>query len=157
MNKINYYTEEGLQKLKEELDQLIKVERPSISQQIADARDKGDLSENAEYAAAKELQGMVEMKISKLQELLQNARIIDESKLDSSKVLVLSKVTILNLKNKKTMTYMLVPEQESDMKSGKISVTSPIAQGLMGKKVGDVVEIKVPAGVIPFEIIEINR
>jgi len=157
MNKINYYTEDGLQKLKEELDQLIKVERPSISQQIAEARDKGDLSENAEYAAAKELQGMVEMKISKLQELLQNARIIDESKLDSSKVLVLSKVTILNLKNKKAMTYMLVPEQESDMKSGKISVTSPIAQGLMGKKVGDVVEIKVPAGVIPFEIIEINR
>jgi transcription elongation factor GreA len=157
MNKINYYTEEGLQKLKEELDQLIRVERPSISQQIADARDKGDLSENAEYAAAKELQGMVEMKISKLQELLQNARIIDESKLDVSKVLVLSKVTIMNLKNNQSMTYMLVPEQESDMKSGKISVTSPIAQGLIGKKVGDVVEIKVPAGVIPFKIIDINR
>jgi transcription elongation factor GreA len=157
MNKINYYTEEGLQRLKEELDQLIKIERPSISQQIADARDKGDLSENAEYSAAKELQGMVEMKISKLQELLQNARIIDESKLDLSKVLVLSKVTIKNLKNNKSMTYTLVPEQESDMKSGKISVTSPIAQGLIGKKVGDVVEIKVPAGVIPFEIIDINR
>lgn len=157
MNKINYYTEEGLQRLKEELDQLIKIERPSISLQIAEARDKGDLSENAEYSAAKELQGMVEMKISKLQELLQNARIIDESKLDSSKVLVLSKVTIKNLKNNKSMTYTLVPEQESDMKSGKISVTSPIAQGLIGKKEGDVVEIKVPAGVIPFEIIEINR
>lgn len=157
MNKINYYTEEGLQRLKEELDQLIKIERPSISQQIADARDKGDLSENAEYSAAKELQGMVEMKISKLQELLQNARIIDESKMDSSKVLVLSKVTIKNLKNNKSMTYTLVPEQESDMKSGKISVTSPIAQGLIGKKVGDVVEIKVPVGVIPFEIIDINR
>jgi transcription elongation factor GreA len=157
MNKINYYTEEGLQRLKEELEQLIKIERPSISQQIADARDKGDLSENAEYSAAKELQGMVEMKIAKLQELLQNARVIDESKLDSSKVLVLSKVTIKNLKNNKSMTYTLVPEQESDMKSGKISVTSPIAQGLIGKKVGDVVEIKVPAGVIPFEIIEINR
>jgi transcription elongation factor GreA len=157
MNKINYYTEEGLLKLKEELDQLIRVERPAISVQIAEARDKGDISENAEYAAAKEWQGMVEMKISRLQELLQHARIIDESKLDSSKVLVLSKVTIKNLKNNKTMSYILVPEQESDLKSGKISVTSPIAQGLMGKKVGDVVEIKVPAGVIAFEIIDIKR
>ncbi|MCB2221379.1 MAG: transcription elongation factor GreA [Bacteroidetes bacterium] len=157
MSKVNYYTQEGLKKLKEELDHLIKVERPSISNQIAEARDKGDLSENAEYAAAKEAQGMLEMKISKLQDLLHNARIIDESKMDTSKILVLSTVKIKNLKNNKVMSYTLVPEQESDLKSGKISVTSPIAQGLLGKKVGDTVDIQVPAGVIPFEVIEISR
>jgi len=157
MSKVNYYTKEGLQKLKDEIDYLIRVERPSISDQIAEARDKGDLSENAEYAAAKDAQGMLELKISKLQDLLQNARIIDESKMDTSKILVLSTVTIKNLKNNKEMKYTLVPEQESDLKSGKLSVTSPIAQGLLGKKVGDTVEIQVPAGIIPFEVIEITR
>ena len=157
MRTVNYYTEEGLQKLKNELEHLVKVERPDISKQIAEARDKGDLSENAEYAAAKEAQGLLEMKIAKLQEVVQNARIIDESKLDTSKVLLLSTVKIKNLKNNKTMQYTIVPEQESDIKSGKLSVKSPIATGLLGKKVGDSVDIQVPAGVIPFEIIEITR
>jgi transcription elongation factor GreA len=157
MNKVSYYTEEGLQRLRDELDNLVRIERPGISKLIAEAREKGDLSENAEYAAAKEAQGMLEMKISKIQDLLQNARIIDESKLDTSKVLLLSTVIIKNLKNNKQMQYTLVPEQESDLKASKISVTSPIARGLLGKKVGDTVEIKVPAGIIPFEIIEITR
>ena len=157
MSKVSYYTEEGLQRLKDELDHLIKVERPEISQQIAEAREKGDLSENAEYVAAKEAQGMLELKISKLQELVQNARIIDESKLDTSKVLLLSTVKIKNLKNNKQMQYTLVPEQEANLKAAKISVTSPIARGLLGKKVGDTVDIKVPAGIIPFEIVEITR
>jgi len=157
MAKVNYYNKEGLQKLKDELEQLVMIERPSISKQIAEARDKGDLSENAEYSAAKEAQGMLELKISKLQDLIQNARIFDESKLDASKVLLMSTVTIKNLKNNSTMKYILVPEQEADFKTGKISVTSPIAKGLLGKKVGDLVEIVVPAGTIPFEIIEISR
>jgi transcription elongation factor GreA len=157
MTKVSYYTQEGLQKLKDELDHLMRVERPSISQQIAEARDKGDLSENAEYAAAKEAQGMLEMRIAKLQEIVQHARIIDESKLDSSKVLLLSTVKIKNLKNNKQMQYTIVPEQEADVKAAKISVSSPIAKGLLGKEVGETVEIKVPAGVIPFEIIEITR
>lgn len=157
MAKVTYYTEDGLQRLKDELEYLTRVERPSISQQIADARDKGDLSENAEYAAAKEAQGLLEMKISKMQDLVNNARVIDESKMDTSKVLLLCTVKIKNLKNNATMTYTLVPEQESDLKKNKISVTSPIARGLLGKKVGDQVEIKVPAGIIPFEIIEISR
>lgn len=157
MAKISYYTEEGLQKLKDELVHLEKIERPSISKQIAEARDKGDLSENAEYSAAKEAQGMLELKISKLQDVIQNARIIDESKLDTSKALLFSIVTIKNLKNNVKMKYTLVPEQEADLKSGKISVTSPIARGLLGKEVGTTVEIKVPAGIIPFEIIEITR
>ena len=157
MSKVSYYTEEGLQKLKDELDHLIKVERPEISKQIAEAREKGDLSENAEYAAAKEAQGMLELKIAKMQELVQNARIIDESKLDNTKVLLLSTVKIKNLKNNKQMPYTLVPEQEADLRSAKISVTSPIARGLLGKKVGETVEIKVPAGIIPFEIVEITR
>jgi len=157
MAKISYYTEEGLQKLKDELVHLEKIERPSISKQIAEARDKGDLSENAEYAAAKEAQGMLELKIAKLQDVIQNARVIDESKLDTSKVLLFSIVTIKNLENNTKMKYTLVPEQEADLKSGKISVTSPIARGLLGKQRGDMVEIKVPAGIIPFEIIEIAR
>jgi len=157
MAKISYYTEEGLQKLKDELVHLERVERPSISKQIAEARDKGDLSENAEYTAAKDAQGLLELKISKIQELVQNARVFDESKLDASKVLLLSTVTIKNLKNNAKMTYTLVPEQEADLKSGKISVTSPIARGLLGKEVGDTVEIKVPAGIIPFEVIKITR
>lgn len=157
MGETKYYTEEGLQKLKDELDHLTRVERPAISQQIAEARDKGDLSENAEYDAAKEAQGLLELKISKLQETVRNARIIDESKLDTSKVLILSKVKIKNLKNNAVMQYTLVPESEADLKKGKISVNSPIAKGLLGKKQGDTTEIRVPAGVIPFEILEISR
>jgi len=157
MSESRYFTKEGLQKLRDELDQLISVERPGLSQQISDARDKGDLSENAEYDAAKEAQGFLELKISKIQAKLANARIIDESKMDSSKVLLLSTVTIKNLKNKASMKYTLVPEEEADLKKGKISVESPIAKGLLGKEVGDHVEIKVPAGVIPFEVIEVTR
>lgn len=157
MAKVNYYTKEGLQNIKDELEQLIRVERPAISKQIAEARDKGDLSENAEYAAAKDTQGLLELKIAKLQELVMNARIFDESKLDTSKVLLLSTIKIKNLKNGIEMTYTLVPEQEADFKSGKISVTSPIARGLLGKQVGETAEIKVPAGIITFKIIEITR
>jgi transcription elongation factor GreA len=149
-------TEEGLANLKKELDQLISVERPAISRQIAEARDKGDLSENAEYDAAKEAQGMLEMKISKLEDMVANARIIDESKIDTSQVQILNKVKIKNTKNNQQVEYMLVSEAESDIKSGKISVATPIAKGLLGKKVGDVVSIKVPSGEMSFEIIEIS-
>ncbi len=157
MSEIKYYSEEGLKNLNDELNQLINIERPSVSQQIAEARDKGDLSENAEYDAAKNAQGLLELKISKLQETIRNARIIDESKLDDSKVLILSKVKIKNLKNGAQMSYTLVPENEADIKSGKISVNSPISKGLLGKKVGDKVEIEVPVGKIQFEIIGISR
>lgn len=157
MPDIKYYSEEGLSKLKDELHRLITVERPAASRQIAEARDKGDLSENAEYDAAKEAQGMLEMKISKLEDTIRNARIIDESKLDVSKVLILSHVTIKNLKNNKTMKYTIVPESEADLKKGKISVNSPIAKGLLGNSVGDKVEIQVPAGKLNFEITEITR
>jgi len=157
MAELKYYTKEGFQKLKEELEQLETVERPDISRQIAEARDKGDLSENAEYDAAKNAQGMLELQISKLQEEIRNARIIDESKMDASKVLILSTVKIKNLKNNATMNYTLVPENEADLKSGKISVSSPIAKGLLGKKVGDTADIEVPAGKVTFEIIEISR
>jgi len=157
MSESKYVTEEGLQLLKEELENLISVERPSISRQIAEARDKGDLSENAEYDAAKEAQGLLELRISKMQTKLANARIIDESKMDSSKVLILSTVAIKNLKNGTTMKYTLVPEEEADIKNGKISVESPIAQGLLGKKAGDQVDIKVPAGTITFEVIDVTR
>jgi transcription elongation factor GreA len=149
-------TEEGLAKLKKELDHLITVERPAISQQIAEARDKGDLSENAEYEAAKEAQGLLEMKIARLEDLIANARIIDESKIDTSKVQILNKVKIKNTKNNQQLEYMLVSESESDIKNGKISVATPIAKGLLGKKVGDVVNIKVPSGIISFEIMEIS-
>jgi transcription elongation factor GreA len=157
MAEAKYYTKEGFQKLKEELEHLESVERPAISRQIAEARDKGDLSENAEYDAAKNAQGMLELQIAKLQEEIRNARIIDESKMDTSKVLILSKVKIKNLKNNAVMTYTLVPENEADLKSGKISVNSPIAKGLLGKKVGETTEIKVPAGTMTFEIIEVSR
>ncbi len=157
MSEVKYYTREGLQKLKDELEQLETVQRPDISRQIAEARDKGDLSENAEYDAAKNAQGMLELQISKLQEEIRNARIIDESKMDSSKVLILSIVKIKNLTNQAVMTYTLVPESEADLKSGKISVSSPIAKGLLGKKVGDTAEIQIPAGKITFEIIEVSR
>lgn len=155
--KSKYFTEEGLKRLKDELDLLERVERPATSKQIAEARDKGDLSENAEYDAAKEYQGMLELKISKLKETISIARIIDESKMDSSKAYILSTVTIKNLKNGATMKYTLVPEKEANFKEGKISVDSPIAKGLLGKSVGDQVDIIVPAGTIPFEIIEITR
>ncbi|NOU46707.1 MAG: transcription elongation factor GreA [Bacteroidales bacterium] len=157
MSDTKYFTEEGLLKLKKELEELISKERPKISQMIAEARDKGDLSENAEYDAAKDAQGMLELKISKLQDLVINARVIDESKMDITKVLLLSKVTIKNLNNGASLTYLLVPEKESDVKSGKISVNSPIAKGLLGKSVGDHATITVPSGNITFEIVEISR
>ena len=156
MAQTSYMTEEGLAKLKKELDHLVRVERPAISQQIADARDKGDLSENAEYDAAKEAQGLLEMRISRMEEMVANARIIDESKINTSSVQILNKVKIKNTKTNNQVEYMLVSEAESDIKSGKISVTTPIAKGLLGKKVGDVVEIKVPSGVMSFEIVEIS-
>jgi transcription elongation factor GreA len=156
MSEVIYVTEDGLQKLRDELDNLRTVERPMISRQIAEARDKGDLSENAEYAAAKEAQGMLEMKISKLEDIVARSRIIDESKIDKSTVSILNKVKIRNKSNNSVMEYQLVPESEANFKLGKIAVSSPIAQGLMGKKVGDVVQIKVPSGIIPFEVIEIS-
>jgi len=157
MAEVSYYTKEGLEKLKEELQYLKTTGRTQISNAIAEARDKGDLSENAEYDAAKEAQGHHEDKIRKMEEALANGRLLDESKIDTSKVLALSKVTIKNLKNGATMTYQLVSENEADLKSGKISVASPIAKGLLGKKVGDKTEITVPAGKIEFEIMEISR
>ena len=157
MSKVSYYTAEGLKKLKDELDYLKGVMRPKASQDIADARDKGDLSENAEYDAAKEAQGLLEMRISKLEEVYANARLIDESQLDISKVLVHSNVKIKNRGNGMEMKYTLVAESEADLKTGKISVTSPIGKGLLGKKVGEVAEITVPNGVLKFEIIEISR
>ncbi|RMB63464.1 transcription elongation factor GreA [Dokdonia sinensis] len=157
MSKVNYYTAEGLAKLKAELNQLRDVERPKASQDIAEARDKGDLSENAEYDAAKEAQGMLEMRISKMEELLSNARIIDESQLDTSKVLVHSTVTIKNQTNGATMKYKLVAQNEADFKTGKISVDSPIGKGLLGKKVGDIAEIQVPNGIMKFDVVEITR
>ncbi|MGC6431908.1 MAG: transcription elongation factor GreA [Jejuia sp.] len=157
MSKVSYYTAEGLKKLRDELNQLKDIERPKASQAIADARDKGDLSENAEYDAAKEAQGLLEMKISKMEETLANARVIDESQLDTSKVLALSIVKIKNQANGMEMTYTLVAESEADLASGKISVNSPIGKGLLGKSVGDVAEIKVPNGIMKFDIIEISR
>ena len=156
MSKYTYLTEEGMKKLHEELTFLKNVERPSISRQIAEARDKGDLSENAEYDAAKEAQGLLELKISKLEELIASARLIDESKLDTSKVSVLCKVRIRNLANKAEMTYTLVAENEADLKTGKISVSSPIGKGLLGKKVGDLADITTPGGVLKFEVLEIS-
>ena len=157
MSKVSYYTAEGLKKLREELNHLKDIERPKASQAIAEARDKGDLSENAEYDAAKEAQGMLEMKISKMEETLANARVIDESQLDTSKVLALSIVKIKNQTNGMEMTYTLVAENEADLKEKKISVESPIGKGLLGKSVGDVAEIKVPNGIMKFDILEISR
>ena len=157
MAKISYVTEEGMQKLKDELDNLMNIKRPSISKLIAEARDKGDLSENAEYEAAKEAQGMLEIKISKLKDIIANSRIIDQSKIDTSKVQILNKVKIRNKNNEATMEYTIVSESEANLKAGKISVDTPIAKGLLGKKVGDIVNINVPSGVIPFEIIDITR
>lgn len=157
MSQLRYYTEEGMKKLKDELYQLKSVERPKISQQIAEARDKGDLSENAEYDAAKEAQGMLEAKISKMEEIVSNARIIDETQIDNSKVLILSKVKIKNTSNGTQMTYTLVAENEANLKEGKISVDSPIGKGLLGKKVGDTADVQVPNGIMKFEIIDITR
>ncbi|UCD61255.1 MAG: transcription elongation factor GreA [Flavobacteriaceae bacterium] len=157
MSTVSYYTAEGLKKLKEELNYLRDVERPKSSQAIADARDKGDLSENAEYDAAKEAQGLLELKISKLEETLSNARLIDETQLDTSKVLVLSTVKLKNQQNGMVLSYTLVAESEADLKAGKISVTSPIGKGLLGKEVGDVAEITVPNGTLKFDILEISR
>jgi transcription elongation factor GreA len=156
MANIGYYTEEGLQKLKDELQQLETVERRKCTQAVAEARDKGDLSENAEYDAAREAQALLEVKISKLKDVIANARLVDETQLDLSKVSILTTVKIKNLKNNAEMKYTLVAENEADLKSGKISVDSPIGKGLLGKKVGDKVEISVPAGVIPFEIVSIS-
>lgn len=156
MSEVMYVTVEGLQKLKEELNQLRNVERPMISRQIADARDKGDLSENAEYAAAKEAQDMVEMRISKLEDIVARSRILDESKIDISFVRLLNRVKIRNKSNNSVMEYLIVPESEANFKLGKIAISSPIAQGLIGKKVGDIVKITVPSGIIPFEIISIS-
>jgi transcription elongation factor GreA len=157
MNKIMFYSQEGLDKLRAELSALTSIERKNISNQIAEARDKGDLSENAEYDAAKEAQGLLELKISKLQELIASARVLDESKIDSSKVLLFSKVMIQNLKTNTNMTYTLVPETEADLKAGKISVSSPIAKSLLGKKVNESVKVQAPAGILDFKIIEVSR
>lgn len=157
MSELSYFTPEGLKKLKDELNQLKGKERGIISAQIAEARDKGDLSENAEYEAAKDAQGLLELKISKLEEALANARLIDESKIDTSKILVLSKVKLKNLGNGSIMNYTLVTENEADLKAGKISLTSPIGKGLFGKTKGDTVEIQVPAGKIKVQVLEISR
>ena len=157
MSEISYYTEEGLSNLKNEIKNLESVERPKISQQIAEARDKGDLSENAEYDAAKEAQGMLEARISKLKNKLANARLIDESEIDNTKVFILSTVKIKNIKNSMEMTYTLVAENEADIKVGKISVDSPIGKGLLGKEVGQIADINTPAGIMKFEIVSIQR
>ena len=157
MSEISYYTKEGLENLKQEIKHLETVERPKISQQIGEARDKGDLSENAEYDAAKEAQGMLEARIAKLKNTFANARLIDDSEIDNSKVFILSTVKIKNIKNNMQLSYTLVAENEADIKSGKISVDSPIGKGLLGKKVGQVADINTPAGIMKFEIISINR
>lgn len=153
---ITYMTEEGLRKLKDELVHMESIQRPEISRQIAEARDKGDLSENAEYDAAKEAQGLLEGKIAQLKGLIATARIIDESAISTDEIQIMNKVTIKNLKTKKDMTYMLVSESEADLKSGKIAVSTPIAQGLLGKKVGDKVDIQVPSGTLSFEVLDIS-
>lgn len=157
MSQINYYTKEGLKKLKDELHDMKTVQRPSISNQIAEARDKGDLSENAEYDAAKEAQGLLEMKISKLEAIISNARVMDTTNMDTSKVFILSKVKIKNVTNGMVMEYMLVAENEANLKEKKISVDSPIGKGLLGKKQGEIADIQTPNGIMQFEVIEISR
>lgn len=157
MSKLSYYTEAGLKKLKDELKEMETVQRPAISQQIAEARDKGDLSENAEYDAAKEAQGLLEMKIAKLKEVVSNARIVDESEMDTSRALILSKVKIKNLDNNAEMEYQIVAENEANLKEKKISIDSPIGRGLLGKSVGDIANVETPGGIIKFEIIGVNR
>ncbi len=156
MSSVSYYTPDGLKKLRAELDHMKTVERPHISNQIAEARDKGDLSENAEYDAAKEAQGMLEMKIAKLEDILANARVLDSENIDLSKVGVLTKVKLKNVANGATMTYSLVAEKEADIKQSKISVSSPIGKGLLGKRVGEIAEIQVPRGTMNFEVLEIT-
>jgi len=157
MSQISYYTEEGLKKLKDELYEMETVQRPSISQQIAEARDKGDLSENAEYDAAKEAQGLLEAKIAKLKEVISNARVIDDSDIDNTKVYILSTAKIKNVANGMELSYTLVAENEADLKAKKISVESPIGKGLLGKSVGEIADIQTPNGVMQFEIVEITR
>jgi transcription elongation factor GreA len=157
MSKASYITEEGLQKLKADLDRMVNIERPSISRQIAEARDKGDLSENAEYDAAKDAQGMLEMKIAKLEEIIANSRVIDETKIDISKVQILNKVKIKNKKTNSVVEYTIVSETEANLKEGKLAVSSPIAQALIGKKKGDSVEVTVPSGQVSLQILEISR
>lgn len=157
MSELRYYTQEGLDALKQELKELESIERPKVTQQIADARDKGDLSENAEYDAAKEAQGLLEMKISKLKNVVANGRVLDESMIDNTRVLILSKVLIKNLKNNKEVEYTLVAENEADLKQKKISIDSPIGKGLLGKEVGEIADVKTPGGIIKFEIINISR
>jgi transcription elongation factor GreA len=156
MAQVTYLTEEGMKKLNDELNRLIAIERPNISRQIAEAREKGDLSENAEYDAAKEAQGMLELKIAKLQETIKNSRVLDKSQIQSDKVQILSKVKLLNVKMKKEVTYTIVAGSEANLKEGKISIETPIAKGLLGKKVGDVVDIQVQSGIVSFEIINIS-
>ncbi|HOG19115.1 MAG TPA: transcription elongation factor GreA [Salinivirgaceae bacterium] len=156
MSKVNYMTEEGLKKLKTELEELINVERNRISKQIAEARDKGDLSENAEYDAAKEAQGLLELKISQIEEKVRNAKIIKSDQIDISKVQILTKVKLKNLKTNSVMEYSIVPDGEADLKQNKISISTPIARGLIGKVVGDIAEITVPAGKLQFEILNIS-
>lgn len=156
MGNVSYITREGLEKLMKELDHLVNIERPAISRLISDARDKGDLAENAEYAAAKEAQGMLEMKISNLETIISNSRVIDNFNLDNSEIRLLNRIRIKNRDTKTIMEYIIVPESEADLKNGKISIGTPIAQGLLGKKVGDVVNIKVPSGEIALEILDIS-
>ena len=156
MSTINYMTKDGFDKLKKEYNQLVSVERPSISKQIGEARDKGDLSENAEYDAAKEAQGMLEMKIAQLQDLIRNVRLIDESKINTDSVQILNKVKIKNLSNDTFMEYTIVSESEADLKNKRLAINTPIAKALLGKKVNDIVEVKIPAGIVKFEIIEIS-
>ena len=156
MSTVSYYTAEGLKKLRDELDQLKSIERPKASQAIAEARDKGDLSENAEYDAAKEAQGMLEMKISLLKETIASARLIDESKINTNEVQIMTRAKIKNTKTGQIMTYMIVSESEANLKEGKLSVTTPIAKGLLGKKIGEKASITVPSGVMEFEVIEIS-
>jgi len=157
MAQVSYYTPEGFKKLKEELEQLKHIERPRISGQIAEARDKGDLSENAEYDAAKEAQGLLEMRISKLEDLVANARVLEDSQIDTSKVMILSTVRLKNLMNNTEQKFTLVSENEADLKTGRISIGSPIGKGLLGLKVGEVTEITVPNGTLKFEVLEISR
>jgi len=157
MAKVSYVTEEGLTKLKKELEQLINVERPAISRQIAEARDKGDLSENAEYDAAKDAQGMLEARIHKLEETIRHSRVLDESRVDTSSIQILNRIKLKNLKNNTIVEYVLVSESEANLKEGKIAITTPIGKGLVGRKRGEIVEIQVPAGKLQFEILEISR
>jgi transcription elongation factor GreA len=156
MGKVTYVSAEGFKKLKDDLERMINIERPAISRLIGEAIEKGDITENAEYDASKDAQGLLEAKIAALQDQIANARIIDQSKIETNVVQIMNKVTIRNNKNNTTMTYTIVSEHEANLKNGKISVNTPIAQGLLGKKVGDIVDIKVPSGIIPFEIINIE-